>query len=1579
MREKILVWVLLFLMVTGTLSAKVYDKTSFYATYDPNDNRQFVLYMPMVNKIYTHMAGKIKPEDLLRIDDQFIDEPQYNNGELCFSMLKKGASGEHGAALMAGQCYTISFFYTQKEHVNTGMTFILTYARGIINEKVYEGLAGVSESFKVVRDGENIYNENSLSGDDYNYFSFNKRLAKVTMGDMPANTPPVANAGPSQNVKTGSTVQLNGSGSTDINGDRLTYQWRIGSKPEGSNATLTNPTFVNPTFVADRSGNYIIELVVNDGKVDSAVDYLIVASSRDNQAPVADAGKDQNIHTETTVFLDASKSYDINDDEITYHWIMISQPEESKAKLSDSNISMPTFVVDAEGAYVFELTVNDGVLDSTPDYVVVTATDGNAPPVANAGADQDVKTGDKVNLDGSNSSDADGNNLTYRWTFASIPDGSKVVLNDSTSVRPNFTADVVGSYVLQLMVNDGTVNSMPDIVVVRAYSDNAPPVANAGADQDVKKGSLIRVDASASRDPDGDILTYNWYIVSKPSGSNSTLDDPTNVQPTMMADTTGYYILGLTVSDGKLESSADRVIIRVSASEVKSIYIGSHDGVICHTGTSLRMFGVSVYDNGTVKIIEDGITWNSSDTSVATVDQSGKVTCVSKGTSSISIDDDTHSNERGIIVLSPALKSIVLSSSAGQSLPVNTESRMQAFGIYDDGSKQNITHDVVWSSLNDSIATIDTNGVLKALEAGTTTITATIQNIESTFQISVTNASLTAVYLYSTKGSPILVKTDVKMRAFGVYSDGNITDITNTATWSSSDQNIATVTSQGLVTAKSTGTVKITASVGKQTNEYALEIVKPSIIAIQLSTPTGINIKKGTSSKFYATAILNNGESVDITSVAYWSSKNSTIATVSNDSKNAGLVTGVEVGNTIIEVNYLGVQSSIKVHIETPNLTALFLSKNKENVYAGLDVELTATGIYEDDSSRDLSNDVAWISENSAVATVDSSGLVTTLSEGNVTITAALGDVYASTLLEVGSAILTDITIITATDTLPDGLSIVVKSAGTFSDGNISDITSNTSWSVSEPSIVEIVTNSDGRVFIKALKPGSVTLTAYAQGVTATKSFTVTEATVQSIDINASTNKVQLDATLNLIAYAHMSDGTKKIITNDVTWTSNDTDIATVTTTGVVTGNSLGTTIIHSIYDDMRAEFKINVIDPIMETNVSTTAEFRAALSNAATNGMNNKIILTDGIYKTTDDGKGTFEYLSNNDKKLILTGESRENTILSGEEQDRILNFNSLEKPSLKVEKLTFKDGKKIGGQGGGIYAVAYIDVVDCNFTNNSVDGSYGEGGGFYSYGGGRVLDSIFEGNKGGSWGAGGFKVDYGYTEVNSSRFENNTAKGGAAGFYAYSLKVTNSIFINNRATSGNGGGFRGVHDVVVENSIFINNWSRYWGGGFNANEVKRITNSVFISNNAPYYNGGAFTTSGYKKSEISNILLKDNSSGIRITEGNNCIIVNSIFINSTDNEIDGEDGAIVTLKNNYINPNKINSTVFKENNIFDGVNLGFVDENNSDFHLKSSSDLIDAGLTTDSDVEIPTEDYDGVSRPQGTSTDIGPYEYKE
>ena len=358
-----------------------------------------------------------------------------------------------------------------------------------------------------------------------------------------SNSAPVARAGSDQTIARRQTARLDGSRSFDPDGDPLRYTWSFVSRPTGSTAALTNPTSVNPSFMVDTKGTYVVQLVVNDGHVNSIPDVVTISTA--NSPPVANGGVDRTADVGDTVVLDGSGSTDANGSPLTYAWGLLSRPAASAAALQQPTSVRPRFVIDKPGDYVVQLIVSDGKVASDPSTVMI-STLGSA-PVAHAGPARRAVVGNVMQLDGSESTDVDGDSLQFIWSILSKPVQSTATLSSPFVVNPTFGVDQPGSYVVQLLVDDGSLASVPDTVVIS--TSNLPPVARAGANQTVARGTTVRLDGSASSDPNGQALSFNWALLAKPAGSLAKLSNSRVAKPTFVADVAGDYVAQLIVSD----------------------------------------------------------------------------------------------------------------------------------------------------------------------------------------------------------------------------------------------------------------------------------------------------------------------------------------------------------------------------------------------------------------------------------------------------------------------------------------------------------------------------------------------------------------------------------------------------------------------------------------------------------------------------------------------------------------------------------------------------------------------------------------------------------------------------------------------------------------------------------------------------------------------------------------------------------------------------------------------------------------------------------------------------------------------
>ena len=349
----------------------------------------------------------------------------------------------------AGDILTGNYTYADVENDAEGAS---TY-RWLRNGKIIGGATTLSYTLAAVDIGQSIA------------FEVTPVAATGTATGIAASSgAPVANAGADQTFLFGDTVILDGSASSDVDGDMLTYKWSFTSVPLGSRSTLSDTAAVNPSFDIDVSGDYVVQLIVKDGTVDSAADTVTISTS--NSAPVANAGAAQTPLFGETVTLDGSASSDVDGDPLTYNWSIASVPTGSTSFLFDPTTLHPIFVFNMSGDYVVQLIVNDGMVNSAADTVTISTS--NSAPVANAGVDQTPSVGDTVTLDGSASSDVDDDTLTYRWSFLLVPPGSRATLSDPASVSLTFVIDESGHYFVQLIVNDGMIDSVADTVTISA-------------------------------------------------------------------------------------------------------------------------------------------------------------------------------------------------------------------------------------------------------------------------------------------------------------------------------------------------------------------------------------------------------------------------------------------------------------------------------------------------------------------------------------------------------------------------------------------------------------------------------------------------------------------------------------------------------------------------------------------------------------------------------------------------------------------------------------------------------------------------------------------------------------------------------------------------------------------------------------------------------------------------------------------------------------------------------------------------------------------------------------------------------
>ncbi len=473
------------------------------------------------------------------------------------------------------------------------------------------------------------------------------------------------------------------------------------------------------------------------------------------------------------------------------------------------------------------------------------------------------------------------------------------------------------------------------------------------------------------------------------------------------------------------------------------------------------------------------------------------------------------------------------------SIPVNAEVSYTATAIYSDSTKstKNVTGSVVssdsspldtqstkleitnsatWNLGSNDIASSLGSGRVKGLSVGSSTISANFQNLTGSAYLEVTNKTITSIQIISI---PSLVNgTSTQFTAVAVFSDGTTLDITNLGDWSTSDANKASVgngsENKGLVNGVATGSVSISVSYGGVSASRPISIVAANLVSISIGGNATVGI--GTNKDYVAIGTFSNGATQDITQSVTWSSSNTAVASVNdNTGINKGQATALTAGSTTITATLGSISGSATLTVSPATLVSLTINTGGNNTLVqGTTKPLTVIGTYSDGTTADLTNSVAWTSSNNNTASVSNAagteGLVYGLNSGTVSITASIAGISTSVNLNVEALTLSSITI-TGPSSLEVSATGSYTAIGTYNNGVTQNITHSVVWNSSNPNKA-LISNADldrgvaygqstGNTSITA-SLGGVTSNTIALNVTNTTTSGSTTQTVAGYDIN---------------------------------------------------------------------------------------------------------------------------------------------------------------------------------------------------------------------------------------------------------------------------------------------------------------------------------------------------------------------------------------------------------------------------------------------------------------------------------------------
>lgn len=333
------------------------------------------------------------------------------------------------------------------------------------------------------------------------------------------------------------------------------------------------------------------------------------------------------------------------------------------------------------------------------------------------------------------------------------------------------------------------------------------------------------------------------------------------------------------------------------------------------------------------------------------------------------------------------------------SIPKGQPISFAAMGTYSNGTNSfssNVTDQLTWTSSNVAVASINTNGIASTLSLGNTTITASAKGINSnSANLSVTAALLTSISITPTTSS-VAKGLTTNFSAIGTYSDGTTTDITNQATWLSSNPSIATINStSGIATGANVGSTTVFASFNGITSTIANLTVNNAVLTGLSISPISTSIPKGLPATFTATGSYSDGSTGNVSGSVNWASSDTNIAVMNA----SGIASTLSQGTSNITASANGLTSNISnLTVIAPILTTLTITPSNQSILVGNTQQFSTSGTLSDGSAATLGS-LTWSSSNTAVSTINNSGLATTLTAGSTNISVSSSGVTSSNAL----------------------------------------------------------------------------------------------------------------------------------------------------------------------------------------------------------------------------------------------------------------------------------------------------------------------------------------------------------------------------------------------------------------------------------------------------------------------------------------------------------------------------------------------------------------------------------------------------
>jgi hypothetical protein len=628
----------------------------------------------------------------------------------------------------------------------------------------------------------------------------------------------------------------------------------------------------------------------------------------------------------------------------------------------------------------------------------------------------------------------------------------------------------------------------------------------------------------------------------------------------------------ITATSGGIAGS---VRMSVTPAQLSSISVTPPNPSIAK-GTQVQFTAIGTYTDGSTLDLTASVAWDTSDHNIATIDNSAGSDGVATGLAvggpiNVTATQGSVVGTATLRVTAATLVSITVTP-AFDAIPKGFHSQYTATGTYSDGTAQNLTTLASWATSDRSSATVNATGEVTAVNPGHLNITATYQGVSGVTGLTVTPAALTKIDVTPTNPS-IAKGTQLQFAATGTYTDNSTQDLTNVATWQSSDGTKASVATgglnRGLATALDVGSSDISATYTGVSGKTTLTVTMATLSSIAIS-PVNPSIAKGTSQPFTATGTYSDGTVQDLTATAAWNSSDMSVATIDA----AGLASSVNTGTTTIRATSGSVSGTTTLRVTPATLVSIAVTPATPTLANGTTQQFVATGTYTDMSTQNITLQVSWSSANSSIVAIVPSGpargFATATGVGMANVTATSGTVSGSTLVNVSAATLDSIDVSPTPVTIANGTKQQFTAIGHFSDGHSQNLTTQATWASTNEGVATVSSAGGSEGLATSIAAGGpISITATFGTVTGTASLTVSNATLASITVLPDAKAVSgAGVKVQYTATGHFTSGPDQDLTTQVVWSSSNTAVAIISNnpSGEATSIGNGTTNIRATF-----------------------------------------------------------------------------------------------------------------------------------------------------------------------------------------------------------------------------------------------------------------------------------------------------------------------------------------------------------------------------------------------------------------------------